>query len=118
AVAERQILAHAKIVLNVPAELILSILHRRITDALRELGRQSCFESVEIRELKSPEGIRPLVAAIPAGFELPTETHTVFLERVVDVVRELEIELPATAASLRAPVVKCARNQNRASQTH
>src|SRR6185369_4160635 len=59
AVAERQVLAHAKVVLNVPAELILSILHSRVADALCELSRQSGFESIDIRELKSAKRIRP-----------------------------------------------------------
>src|SRR5215467_9815878 len=39
AVAERQVFAHAIIVLHVPAKLILAILHRRIADALRVLRR-------------------------------------------------------------------------------
>ena len=55
AVTERQILAHAKVVLNVPAELILRIFNQWIADALRELRRQAGFERGEIRELKSAE---------------------------------------------------------------
>ena len=93
AVAERQILAHAEIVLNVPAELILPILHRRIADALRVLRRQSGFESSEIGKLKRAERIGPIVTAIAARFELRAETNAMFLERVVDVVCELEVEL-------------------------
>src|SRR6185369_4696271 len=118
AVAERQVLAHAKVVLNIPAELILSILHGRIADALRELGRQSGFECIDIRELKSAEWIRSFVAAIAAGLELPAETKTMFLECIIDIVRKLDIKLPATATPLRAAVVERARNQNRAAQTH
>src|SRR6185369_8049958 len=114
AVAERQVLAHAKVVLNIPAELILSILHGRIADALRELGRQSGFECIDIRELKSAEWIRSFVAAIAAGLELPAETKTMFLECIIDIVRKLDIKLPATATPLRAAVVERARNQNRA----
>ena len=93
AVTERQILSHAEIVLNVPAKLILPVLHRRIADALRVLRRQSRFVSSEIGKLKRAKRIGPVVTAIAAGFELGAETKSMFLERVVNVVCEFKIEL-------------------------
>src|SRR5215211_5659044 len=41
-----------------------------------------------------------------------------FLECVVDIVSEIEIELPAAAASLCAAVIEGARNENRPPQTN
>ncbi len=118
AVAQRQIFAHAIVVLNVPAKLILAILHRRIADALRELRRQSGFKRSEIGELESAEGVGTIVTAITAGFELRAETKSVFFECVVDVVREFKIELSAAPTSLCAAVVERPGNENRLAQTH
>src|ERR671926_730718 len=118
AVAQRQVLAHAKVVLNVPAKLILAILHRRIADALRVLRGQSRFISSEICELESAERISAIVTAITTGFDLRAETKSVFRECVVHVVREFEVELSAAAASLRAAVVERTRHEDRLAQTH
>jgi hypothetical protein len=63
--------------------------------------------------LKSTERVRRVVALVTAGFQLHAEAHAVFFECVVDVVGELEVELMAAAAFLRAAVVKSARDENR-----
>src|ERR1043165_7507794 len=113
AVTQREVLAHAPIVLHVPAELRLTVLDGRIANALRELRRQSGLERGEVRKLKSPESICRVVAFVSAGFQLHTKTNAVFFERVVDVVVELEFELTAAAAPLRAAVVESARHEDR-----
>src|SRR5688500_18553081 len=117
AVAQRQVLLHTKIVLHVPAELIMRILDERIADALRVLRRQASLVCGEVRELKSSKSIVEFVAAITCGVELPAKTNSVFLERVVDVVCDLQIELVSSTRALRAAVVEGARNQNRSSKT-
>ena len=66
---DRQVLPHSIVILNVPAELILAILDRRIADASRELSRPFIFERLEIGKLESPKRIRPVVAAVTSGLE-------------------------------------------------
>ncbi len=118
AITDRQVLTKFIVVLNVPAKLILAVIDGRITDALRELSRQSCFERFEVCELESSKRVGPFVTTVTASFEQDAETNSVFLECVVDVVCNFEVEETATTTSLRAAVVECTRNEDCSTEAH
>src|SRR5262249_23740096 len=113
AVAERQVFAHAIIVLHVPAKLILAILHCRIAEPLCVLRGQCELERRPVRELKSAKPDRRLVTRLGIGVTLQPETDAVLVARVINVVDEFKLELTTTARSLRAAVVESTGNENR-----
>src|SRR5574338_1365969 len=99
--ANGQILANADIVLDIPPELVVRIIHQRTTSHLEIRRGRTCLVGVEVREHEHPILVARFRAVITAALEQQARAHRVPSEVDVEVVSYFYLSRPAVSLQLR-----------------